>query len=296
LKKAHQAALAKEAEKLALLTKKSDDRTWSYVQRAIDNLFDAYRELEIVSNRTNDDAWNTLSRRLEEYKAAYAVLPPIARRFHERSEPALTHFVRAREFERLLEVMNDASDIMLHGECELDLNVSQPNLSVFTNSASRRDRFILLNMIVANREEQPVNLFPVWHLYIDPGRMHMTYQADAEPLKDWEEYRREVPRPANPPLAVPLHLPPKSAATGYWCFFVGNSLENVKRLQDGRRYVETVLEIHDLTSGRRTKSERFSLELELIRPLLSPLPTDDNAGEENQEDGGDTARPPELPG
>jgi hypothetical protein len=243
-----------------------------HVKGAISNLFDAYRALEIVSNRTNDDAWSALSQRLEEYKAAYALLPPIARRFHERSESVLTSLVRARMFERLLEVMNDASDIMLNGECWLDLTISSPHPMVITNRASRRDRFVILNIIVGNREDQAVSLFPVWHLYVDPGRMHITYQPDAEPLKDWEELRREVPRPANPALAMPLQLSPKGAATGYWCFFIGNSLENDKRLLDGRRHIETVLEIHDLASGRRTKSDRFYLELDLIQSLLSPLP------------------------
>jgi len=298
VEKARVAIWATDQETIAQFTKATKGESADDARRvhhALLNLFDAYRELEIVNNRTSDDSWNALSQRLEEYKAAYAELSPIARRFHERSEPALTHFVQAREFERLREVMDDASDIMLYGECELDLNISQPNPSVFTRRPSRRDRFILINMIVANREEQPVSLVPVWHLYVDPGQMHMTYQADAEPLKDWEEYRREVPSTANPPLAVPLHLPPKSSATGYWCFFIGNSMENVKRLQDGHRYVETVLEIHDFVSGRRTKSDRFILEAKLIRPLLSPLPTDDNAEEESQEAGEDSAQPPDLP-
>jgi hypothetical protein len=288
LKEAHQAALAKEAEKLALLTKKSEAGARSHAQRAIGNLLGAYRTLEIVSNRTNDDAWNALSQRLEEYKAAYALLPPIARRFHERSEPALTHIVRIRDFERLLEAMDDASDIMLHGECDLDLNISQPNPVVVITKSPRRDRFILLKIIVANREDLPISLYPVWHLDIDPGRMSMAFQADAEPLKEWEEIRREVPRPATPPLPMPLQLSPKSAATGYWCFFIGNSLEDVKQLQNGRRYVDAILEILDLASGRRTKSDRFSLEVELIRPLLPPAPTADNTGEEKEEDGGDT--------
>lgn len=295
LKERDEKIAAVTAELAAKLSVGIPEEVSRRVQRAIGALFDAYRVLEVVSNRTRGDAWRVLSQRLKEYKAAYALLPAIARRFHERSEPALTHFVRTRNFERLLESMNDASDIMLHGECELDLNISQPSPVIVTNRSSHRDRFILLNIIVANREDRAVSLFPVWQLYIDPGRVHLTYQADAEPLKDWEEHRREVPRPANPPLAMPLHLPPKSAATGYWCFFIGNSLENAKRLQGGRRYVETELEIHDLASGRRTKSDKFNLELEFIRSLLSPLPTDDNIGEENEEDGADTVRPPEPP-
>jgi hypothetical protein len=273
LKEREEKIAALTAELAAKVSVGIPDEVSRRVHGAIRALFDACMHLEIVSNRTNEDSWNALSQLLEEYKAAYALLPPIARRFHERSEPALAHFARAREFNRLKASMNDAIDIMLYGECDLELTVSQPAPMVITTRSSRRDRFIILNMIVGNREDQAVSLFPVWWLYIDPGQMHRTFQADAEPLKDWEEHRREVPRPANPPLAMPLQLPPKSSATGYWCFFIGNSLENeTERLQDGRRQVESALEIHDLASGRRTKSDRFYLEMDLIRSLLSPLP------------------------
>ncbi|MFL6232067.1 MAG: hypothetical protein ACJ76N_02950 [Thermoanaerobaculia bacterium] len=279
---------AEQEAKIAALSAKTSakdevsaaDEVKRRVRHALHRLFDAYHDLEIVSNRTNDNAWNTLSQRLEDYRAAYTLLPAVARRFHERSEPALAHFVRDRKFERLSECMNDASDIMLNGECELDLTISRPTAIVVTNRASRRDRFIIINIIVGNREDTTVSLYPVWHLYIDPGRVHAVYQADAEPLKDWEELRREMPRPANPPLAMPLTLQSHSAATGYWCFFIGNDLENNKRLQDGRRRVETVLEIHDLASDRRTKSNRFYLEIDLIRSLLSPLPIDQDGGSE----------------
>lgn len=255
----------------AIEEEKARNEAPRYVQRAIGALFAAYRELEIVSNRADDNAWGVFSQRLEEYRAAYALLPLVARRFHERAEPALSRFVRFREFDRLLASMSDARDIMLNGECEMDLTVS-PNPVVIISRASRRDRFIIHNMIVGNREDQTVSLFPVWHLYLDPGRIDMTYQADAEPLKDWEEHRLGVPRPANPPLDMPLQLPPKSAATGYWCFFIGDSLENERLLQGGCRHVETVLELHDLASGRRTKSDRFNLELDRMQSLLSPRP------------------------
>lgn len=248
----------------------------SRVQDALRNLFDVYLELQLVSNRTNEDVWNAFSWRLDEYKAAYSLLPPTARRFHERSAPALTHMILEREFDRLSECMDDASDIMLHGECELDLTISQPTPIMVTNREARRDRFIVLNLIIGNREDKAVSLFPRWHWYLDPGRVHAVYQADAEPLKDYEENRLRIPKPATPSLAMPLTLQPHGAATGYWCFFIGKDLENNKRLKDGRKRVETVLEILDFASGRRTKSERFYLDIELIRTLLEPLPPPEN--------------------
>ncbi len=281
--KARVATWVADQETIAQLTKATKaegagaDDVSRRVHRSLSNLFAAYHNLEIFDNRSSGDAWAALSERLEEYKAAFALLPPVARRFHERSRPALEHFVRAKEFERLSEVMNDASDIMINGEYDLDLSLSLPNPAVITDRSSQRDRFFILAMIVGNREDQAVSLFPTLQLYIDPGRMHMIYQADAEPLKGWEEYRREFPRPANPPLAMPLQLPPKGAAIGYWCFFVGDRLENAERLLGGRRRIETVLEIHDVVSGRRTKSDRFYLELDLIKSLLVPLPPDPSA-------------------
>jgi hypothetical protein len=249
------------------------------VHQSIGELMQAYNELEIVSNRTNDDAWNILSQRLEAYKAAYVLLPPVARRFHEAPVQTLANIIHDRRFEHLGELLSEALDIMLHGECELDLTISRPSATVLVNRSSRRSRFVLLNVVIGNRENQTVSLYPVWHLYMDPGRVHAFYHADAEPLADWEEHRREEPRPANPSLAMPLVLQPRGAAAGYWCFFIGNDLENAKLLRNGRRFVKTALEIHDLASGRRTKSDRFDLELELIRSLLSPLPEDHPRGE-----------------
>jgi hypothetical protein len=119
----------------AIEEEKARNEAPRYVQRAIGALFAAYRELEIVSNRADDNAWGIFSQRLEEYKAAYALLPLVARRFHERAEPALSRFVRFREFDRLLASMSDARDIMLNGECEMDLTVSPNPVVVISSEA-----------------------------------------------------------------------------------------------------------------------------------------------------------------
>lgn len=210
-----------------------------------------------VSPENADERWNDLGSALERYEAAYKTLTPTAQVAHERIFAAFRAGNTHRSVEPIGEAGDLLTDILFRGEYDLEIAIADLVAVPFRRrDPAARGPFAVVLLCVTNRGDEQVSLLPNWCLKVRYGSGSYGtsyYDPDAEPLAAWEERRHKVHLlPAAAWLPVPLNLPAKNSALGYWSFHLSRIHSF---LPGGEIQPEGFLEIEDRITGKRARSE-----------------------------------------
>lgn len=206
--------------------------------------------------------WSEFSVQLSAYWRAVQALGKRAHSFHARLYDLLKKATDSMDVPALRSPMDQLTDILFAGE--LDLEVTTASLEAIPFFASgRRRRFAIARLCLTNHSGATMNLLPNWCMEPAPGET-IYFDPDGESLPEWEALRRNHPGPASPPLPVPLRLLTEDSAIGYWAFCI----DGLKRFVGGaidHGGVSSYLEISDLLTGRRTKTDSVQFEMGVFR-------------------------------